>query len=249
MTLDNESGDRRPRSPRRRADDAPAGGAHLLARSTGRHRQQRSRRRTVMSVSVILLAVSFGTAGSWAAWVVSNASPGNTFATSTVLLQDNQGGQVGSAVSTGTAMFNVTNLSPGSTSTTACIGVVMSGAAPATLTLAATLGGAGQATLQNQLTLDTAQYNTSGTVGVTPGSNTNAGSCANYPSGGSDVTIGTQGATLQAWAAGGPYSIAGPVTNTWYRFTVSGLPSADSNCATYCNQAITITLTWSLTTT
>ena len=198
---------------------------------------------------VVLLAVSFGTAGSWAAWVVSNANPTNSFASNTVLLQDNQGGQAGSSVSTGTAMFNVTDLSPGSTSTTACIGVVMSGATPATLTLAATLGGAGQATLQDQLTLDTALYNTSGTVSVTPGTDTNSGSCANYPGGGSDVTIGTQGATLQSWAGSGPYSIASPVTNTWYKFTVSGLPPADTNCATYCGKTITVTLTWTLTTT
>jgi len=232
MTLDSEPGDGAPRT-----------------RSGGRHRQVRSRRRTVLSVLVVLLAASFGTAGSWAAWVVSKPNPSNTFATNTVLLQDNQGGQAGSSVSTGTAMFNVTNLSPGSTSTTACIGVDFSGAAAAGLTLSATLGGAGQATLQNQLTLDTAQYNTSGTVSITGGSNTNSGSCTNYPVGGSNVTIGTQGATLQTWAGAGPYTIASPVTNTWYKFTVSGLPAGDTNCATYCNQTITVTLTWTLTTT
>jgi hypothetical protein len=196
----------------------------------------------------VLLAASFGTAGSWAAWVVSDTNPGNTFTTSSVLLLDNQGGQAGASVSSGTAMFNVTNLSPGSTSTTACIGVDLSGAAPSTLTLDAALGGTGQGALEGELTLDAAQYNSSGTVSVTPGTDTNSGSCTNYPAGGSNVTIGTQGATLQSWAGSGPYSIAGPVTNTWYKFTVSGLPPADTNCATYCNQTITVTLTWTLTT-
>jgi hypothetical protein len=30
---------------------------------------------------------------------------------------------------------------------------------------------------------------------------------------------------------------------------VSGLPSGDTSCNTYCNQTITINLTWALTTT
>jgi hypothetical protein len=80
------------------------------------------------------------------------------------------------------------------------------------------------------------------------GSNTNSGSCANYPSSGTNTTIGTQGATLQSWAAS-PHTIASPVTNTWYKFTVSGLPAGDTNCNTYCNQTITLSLTWTLTTT
>jgi hypothetical protein len=207
------------------------------------------RRRALLTSAVLLLAGSFGTAGSWAAWVVSDTNPGNTFTTSSVLLLDNQGGQAGSAVTTGTAMFNVTNLSPGSTSTTACIGVDLTGAAPATLTLDAVLGGTGRGVLEHELTLDAAQYNTSGTVSVTPGVDTNSGSCANYPVGGTDVTVGSQGATLHSWASGGPYSIASPVTNTWYRFTVSGLPPADTDCSTYCARTITVTLTWTLTST
>ena len=97
--------------------------------------------------------------------------------------------------------------------------------------------------------MNTATLNTSGTVAVTPGTNTNSGSCTNYPSGGTNTNIGTQGATLSSWSTSSPYTISSPVTNTWYKFTVSGLPSADSSCATYCNQTITISLTWTLTTT
>jgi len=186
----------------------------------------------------------------WAAWTASHASAPSTLSTSTILLQDDQGAQAGSATSSGTALFNVSNLEPNSAATTACIGVVFAGTGSATgLTLSATLGGAGQAALQSQLKMTAATYNTSGTVAVTGGTNTNSGSCTNYPAGGTDQTIGTQGATLQSWAAGGPYSIAAPVTNTWYLFTVSGLPPAASACATYCSQTITIALTWTLTTT
>jgi hypothetical protein len=205
-------------------------------------------RRLLLSAVVLLVTISIGTMGSWAAWTVSDANPNNSFSTSTVLLQDNQGGQAGSATSSGTAMFNVSNLSPGSSATTACIGVVFSGAAAATLTLGASLGGAGRNVLQTELTMDVAQYNTGGTVTVNGSNNVNGGSCAGYPVGGANVTVGAQGATLQNWAAGGAYSIAGPVTNTWYKFTVSGLPPGDTSCATYCNQTITITLTWTLTT-
>jgi hypothetical protein len=210
----------------------------------------RSRRKVVLSALVLLLFASVAAVGSWAAWTVSDSNSGNTFSTNTILLDDNQGGQAGSATSSGTAVFNVTNLEPGSSSTTGCIGIDFSGSAPvSTLTLAAALGGAGQATLQGQLTLTTAEYNTSGTVTVTPGTNTNSGSCTNYPAGGTNTTIGTQGATLSSWSTGGPYTISSPVTNTWYKFTVSGLPAGDSNCATYCSQTITISLTWTLTTT
>jgi len=198
----------------------------------------------------LVVAVSAASFGSWSAWTATDTNSNNSFSTNTILIDDNQGGEGGSTTATGTAMFNVTNLSPGSSSTTACIGVDFSGSASASsLTLAASLGGAGQAVLQGQLTVNTAQYNTSGTVTVTPGSNTNSGSCANYPAGGTNTTIGTQGATMQSWAAGAPYTIASPVTNTWYKFTISGLPAGDTNCATYCNQTITVTLTWTLTTT
>jgi len=207
-----------------------------------------SRKLFLTTVGLVLLGLAAGL-GSWAAWTVADAGPANTFQTNTVLIDDNQGGEGGSATSTGTALFNVTNLEPGSTSTTACIGVDFSGTATiSTLVLSASLGGAGVTTLEGVLTMNTAELNTSGTVTVTPGSNTNSGSCTNYPSGGTNTTIGTQGASLQTWS-GSNYTISSPVTNTWYKFTVSGLPSGDSNCTTYCNQTLTITLTWTLTTT
>ena len=205
---------------------------------------------SVLAAIVAIAVLPLLATSTWAAWTASNASPPNTFRTTTILLQDDQGAQAGSASSSGTAVFSVSNLEPNSPATTACIGVVFAGTGSATgLTLSATLGGAGQTALQSQLKMTAATYNTSGTVAVTGGTNTNSGSCTNYPAGGTDQTIGTQGATLQTWAAGGPYSIAAPVTNTWYLFTVSGLPPAASACATYCSQTITIALTWTLTTT
>ena len=216
----------------------------------GRHARRGADKKVVLSAAILLLIAAVATVGAWAAWTVSDSNSNNTFQTNTILLDDNQGGQGGSATSTGTAMFNVTNLEPGSAATTACIGVDFSGtAAISTLTLSASLGGAGAATLQGQLTMNTATLNTTGTVTVTPGSNTNNGSCTNYPGTGTNTTVGAQGATLQSWSSGGPYTIASPVTNTWYKFTVSGLPAGDSNCATYCNQTITVSLTWTLTTT
>lgn len=206
-------------------------------------------KKVALSAVFLLLLASVATVGAWAAWTVSDSNT-STLSTSTILLDDNQGGQAGSATTTGTAIMNVSNLSPGSAATTACIGLDFSGTASiSTLTLSATLGGAGASTLQGQLTMNTAQLNTSGTVTVTPGSNTNSGSCTNYPATGTNTTVGTQGATLQSWASGGPYTIATPVTNTWYKFTISGLPAGDTSCATYCNQTITVALTWTLTTT
>jgi len=208
----------------------------------------RSRSRLVLTIAVVLGVVSITVTGTWAAWTASDVNSSNTFSTSTILLADNQGGEAGSATNTGTYLFNVTNLSPSSSATTACIGVDFTGTATS-MTLGATLGGADQTTLQGQLTLNTAVYRTGGTTNVTPGSNTNSGACTGYPVSGSDVTIGSQGATLQSWAASGPYSIASPVTHTWYKFTVSGLPAGDTNCATYCNRTITIAFTWTLTAT
>jgi len=218
--------------------------------STRRDLDRDTRKKLALTAAVLLLIAAVATMGSWAAWVATDSNSTNTFTTNTVLIDDNQGGQGGSATSTGTAMFNVTNLEPGSAATTACIGVDFSGtAAVSTLTLGATLGGAGAATLQSQLTMNVATLNTTGTVTVTPGTNTNSGSCASYPGSGTNTTVGSQGATLQSWASGWPYTIAGPVTNTWYKFTVSGLPAGDSSCATYCGQTITVNLTWTLTTT
>jgi hypothetical protein len=219
-------------------------------RSTTDDRARRRGRKLALSLLLLALIVSAATFGSWSVWTVTDANTGNTFATNTILLADNQGGAGGSTTSTGTAMFNVTNLQPGSSTTTACIGVNFSGTAGvASLTLTAALGGAGQSTLEGQLTMNAATLNTSGTVSVAPGSNTNNGSCASYPGSGTNTTIGTQGATLSSWAASSPYTISSPVTNTWYKFTVSGLPAGDTNCNTYCNQTITLSLTWTLTTT
>ncbi len=204
----------------------------------------------VLSAAIVLVIAAVATVGAWAAWSVSDSNSGNSFSTNTVLLDDNQGGQGGSTTTTGTALFNVTNLEPGSAVTTDCIGVDFTGTASVgSLTLTAALGGAGQSALQGQLTMNVATLNSSGTVAVTPGSNTNSGSCTNYPSGGTNTNVGTQGATLQSWASASPYTVSSPVTNTWYKFTVSGLPAGDSSCATYCNQTITVALTWTLTTT
>ncbi|HKT05222.1 MAG TPA: hypothetical protein VJT31_37375 [Rugosimonospora sp.] len=208
------------------------------------------RRKVMLSILLGLGMVPALVASSLAAWTVTTSNSGNTFATNTILLQDNQGAQDGTATSSGTAMFTVTNLEPNSPTTTQCIGVVFAGTASiASLTLTAALAGAGQATLQDQLTMNVATDNTSGTVSVTGGTNTNSGSCTNYPAGGSNATIGSQGATLANWASASPYTIASPVTNTWYKFTVSGLPAGDTSCATYCGKTITIALTWTLTTT
>jgi hypothetical protein len=222
-----------------------------MAGRRGVHRRPLLTRRRKLGLSVILVLglLPALTAASLAAWTVSTSNSGNTFATNTILLQDNQGAQGGSAVTSGTAIFNVTDLEPNSSATTQCVGVNFSGSASiSSLVLSATLGGAGQATLQGQLTMNTAEYNTSGTVSITGGTNTNSGDCTNYPSSGTDTTIGTQGATLASWT-GSTYTISSPVTNTWYKFTVSGLPAGDSNCATYCGKTITIALTWTLTTT
>jgi hypothetical protein len=204
----------------------------------------------VLSVLAIIGLVPTLITASFAAWTVSISNSGNTFSTNTILLQDNQGAQGGTSTSSGTAIFNVGNLEPNSSATTQCLGVVFSGTASiASLTLTAVLGGAGQATLQSELTMDVATYNTSGTVSVTGGVNTNSGSCASYPGGGSNTSIGSQGATLASWAGASPYTISSPVTNTWYKFTVSGLPPTASSCATYCGKTITMALTWTLTTT
>jgi hypothetical protein len=229
-------------------------------RSTGMHREigSRFRRRTggmshrsrlalFLTAGVGIAAVATG--GTYAAWTVTDSNSGNSFSTSTVLLTDNQGGEAGSASNTGTAMVTVSTLSPGSSATTACIGVNFTGATASGMTLTAALGGTGASALQGELTVNTATYNTSGTVTITPGSNTNNGSCASYPATGTNTTIGAQAATMATWASASPYAIASPVTNTWYKFTISGLPSGDTNCNTYCGKTITLALTWTLTTT
>jgi hypothetical protein len=215
----------------------------------GRTGPMSGRSRIAVFLAAVLGIAAVATAGSYAAWTVTDSNSGNSFSTSTVLLTDNQGGEAGSATNAGTAMVTVSNLSPGSASTTACVGVNFSGQPASTMTLTAALGGAGQATLQSQLTVNTATYNTTGTVTITPGTNTNSGSCASYPAAGTNTTIGTQGATMAAWSTASPYTIASPVTSTWYKFTISGLPAGDTNCATYCSQTITLALTWTLTTT
>jgi hypothetical protein len=203
-----------------------------------------------LTAAVVLVLGLVGLGGSYAAWVVTDSNT-STLSTNTITINDNQGGSGGATVATGTALITVSNLEPNSSATTACMGVNFSGTATvSTLTLGAALGGAGQSTLQGQLTMSTATYNTTGTVNtpVPPASNNN-GSCTNYPSSGTNTNIGTQGATLSSWSTGGPYTISSPVTNTWYKFTISGLPAGDSNCVTYCGQTITVQLTWTLTTT
>lgn len=217
---------------------------------SGTRRDLRSRRRLrsriVATGVVVAAAAGLSVAGTWAAWTVTSTNPGNQFSTSTVLLQDNQGGQGGATTSTGSALFTVTDMSPGA-SYTRCIGVDFSGASASAMTLSAALSGTDAALLDDVLTVDAATYNTSGTVTVTPGVDTNGGSCADHPGGGTDTAIGTQGATLATWAAAGPYSIASPVTDTWYEFTVAMDPAATS-CATYCGKTLTLALTWTLTT-
>jgi len=220
-----------------------AAARHARVRSGTNHRLRLpAGRKLAVSLSLAATMAGAGVIGVLATSTVADADSGTT---GTVLLQDDQGGPGGSAVSTGTTMIHVTGREPGSTATTQCLGVTFAGgAAGSSLTLTAALGGTGRAPLQGQLTVDSATYHTGGT---TAGSPTGGDSCAGYPRGGADTTIGTQGATMATWSAASPYAIAGPVTDTWYKFTVSGLP-AGNDCAVYCNQTITLALTWTLTT-
>ena len=216
--------------------------------SAGGEDRETRRRRLLVLLLLILLLIVWMAIGAWSSWQVTDTNSANTMSSNTILLDDNQGGQGGSAVSTGTAMFAVSSLEPGSAATTACIGVDMSGTAiPASMTLTPAV--TGSPVLASALTVQVAEYNTSGAVAVTPGTNTNSGSCALYPTGGSNVAVGAAGSTLSAWSAAGPYTISAPVTNTWYEFSVSGLPAADTNCAVYCGLSVTVSLTWSLITT
>jgi hypothetical protein len=77
-------------------------------------RAPRRGRKLALSVVLLALIVSAATLGSWSVWTVTDSNSGNTFSTNTILLADNQGGAGGSTTSTGTALFNVTNLQPGS---------------------------------------------------------------------------------------------------------------------------------------
>ncbi len=201
-----------------------------------------------LSISLIGVLLSLTGTPLFAAWVVADTNT-SSFSTNTITLSDNQGGLAGyGTTATGTALFSVAGIEPGSANSVACIGVNFSGTASvSTLKLKATLSGAGATTLKGVLTMVTAEYNKTGTVSGT----SNAGSCTNYPSSGTNTTVGTQGATLSTWAAS-TYNIATPATNTWYKFDVSGLPSTSTyttGCATYCGRTITIALTWTLTTT
>src|SRR4051812_23008545 len=106
----------------------PGSAVTTLDPTTPRHsaasRRPRLTRRRKVALSLLLLAIAavlalVGT--SLAAWTVSLSNSGNSLSTNTILLQDNQGGQAGTATSSGTAIFNVTNLEPNSPATTQCI--------------------------------------------------------------------------------------------------------------------------------
>jgi len=212
-----------------------------------------SKARLLVAISTLLTISSLAVAGSWAAWTAADSNGSNTFTTDTVLLADNQGGEAGNATNVGTAMFNVTNMNPGSTATTQCIGVkIVSGTATGvTVGMTITGGDTGGTThLDHQLTMNAALYAAGGTS-TTPGSNTNSGSCTSYPGGG--TTMGATGTTIGAnsldtWSTSGPYT-GSTTAEVWYKFTVSGLPAADTSCATYCSKSLTIQFTWTLTAT
>ena len=205
-------------------------------------------RRVLLTAALVLVLCAAAAGSSWATWEVVASRPGNTFFTKAVLMYDNQGDEGGTSMRSGAAMFDVTGIEPGSPATTRCIGVDLRGNAGArSMTLTATLGGSGAAFLGDRLTMQAAERNRSGTVAAVPGENTNGGSCAGYPASGPDKPIGTQGATLSQWAAGGPYPVPAR-TGTWYRFTISGLPPGTLRCPAECGQTVTVQLSWTLTT-
>jgi hypothetical protein len=177
--------------------------------------EQEPRKQRRPWIAIVALLGVFGASG--IVWQASNAaftattSDGvNTFSAGTVALTDND---------TGTALFNASNLKPGSTGT-ACIRVTYSGSLTAGVRLYAT-GASGTNGLDTNLTLTVDEgTNSSGT----------AGTCGTWTTGTGGAGISTSSlntftGTRTSYATGaGTWNPAGPATKDYQiTYTLSAL--------------------------
>jgi len=129
----------------------------------------------VTAVALVLTAVVWS-AGTWSAFNQTSASPGNSVATGTVVLGDNDAGS---------ALLSLSNAAAGATATS-CIKVTYTGTLPANVRLYGAVGGTG---LASYLTLTI----TRGTFSGTPAAKSCTGFTAdttNYGSGAGIVYTG-----------------------------------------------------------
>lgn len=85
--------------------------------------RDRASRKVLLSVLLLLCLTSAGALGTWAAFSATTTNPGNSFDSGTVIISDND---------SGSAMFAVTGVVPGSTGNT-CMKVSYTGSLEATI--------------------------------------------------------------------------------------------------------------------
>jgi hypothetical protein len=172
-------------------------------------------------VAAFLLVGALVVVGSRAAFSATTDNTANAWSSGTVVLADDD---------TGSGMFNVTNMKPGSTSTK-CITVTYSGTlSPADIRLYGTVAGTGLATYL--------------TTTIEIGSGGSFASCAGFVVGSTPYsgTLASFGSTYTNWASGlANWTTASTPESKTLRFTTT-LPSGASNSA----QGLTAsaTFTW-----
>lgn len=205
-----------------------------------------------VALCVLIPIAASGASRIFSARVVNHHS---TFSSGVLVLGESQGGEGGAcqgSCASGSALINLSSLEPGSTITD-CIEVGWySTNTVSSVTLTPTI--ASGTSLASDLLIVTAQRNSlSGAPFSIPKSPHGANpGCANYPSGGANVSIPATGSHLPGattplfnWASGTTYGVS--LNNwTWYRFSVS-LPLSKSSCSLYCGLSTTLRLTFTAT--
>jgi hypothetical protein len=182
-------------------------------------------RKITLTVLIAGLVAGVAAFGAFSAFSATTSNSGNTFASGTVAIADNDGGS--------TALYTSANAAPGAP-TVSCIGVTYTGSLASTVKLYASAGitgGAGITLTVERGTMSTGTFPDCGDFA--PTSTAYTGALGSFPT---DYATGVDGkVAAAAWATNDLVA---------YRFTVSATDDATANAHTTATSSGAHTFTW-----
>jgi hypothetical protein len=181
-------------------------------------------RKITLTVLIAGLVAGVAAFGAFSAFSATTSNSGNTFASGTVAIADNDGGS--------TALYTSANAAPGAP-TVSCISVTYTGSLASTVKLYASAGITGGAAINLTVERGTTTTGFGDCTGFSPSSTAYTGALGSFPT---DYATGLDGkAAAAAWATNDVIA---------YRFTVSATDDATANAHTSATSSGAHTFTW-----
>jgi hypothetical protein len=183
-------------------------------------------RKITLTVLIAGLVAGVAAFGAFSAFSATTSNAGNSFASGTVAIADNDGGS--------TALYTSANAAPG-VPTVSCITVTYTGSLASTVKLYASAGITGGAAIDLTVERGTTSTGFGDCTGFLPSSTAYTGALGSFPTDYATGVEGKAGVAPVAWATNDAIA---------YRFTVSATDDATANAHTTATSSGAHTFTW-----